>query len=462
MEIQVSVKDKDTLVLQTDAHVGDIICLNKISNVDLSAIQDLLSREMEREVQKKIQEALSRQQRELEATHAAELQKSLAGRDEQWRVKNQELEKSLSEVRHQKDMALKEKEAELQSLHEIQKTALENKELEVRQSLQKELNDQKLLNQNLNLQLENQQKIHEQEKENIRKMTALETENRFNKEKEEMKDSFVREREELERQIAQLQNTKASLNVKRIGENLEQWCSNEVLSYMQNGFSNCLWKKDNAVVQEENEAHGSKADYLFWIYASEEKKEEELLAGICLDMKDENPDSTNRKTNSDYFRQLDRNRTKKHCKYAVLVSNLELDRPNDIPIYRVQEYPDMYVVRPAYLMTFLNMIVSLTTYFSKMILKDRDKTNKEIAFDEYHRKFEELKNTYLDKPLASLSKSIEELYKQNEAISKASDRISETLDGIKRSYLQQIEEKLARLSEKLGAEERKYLRKIGQ
>ena len=28
----------------------------------------------------------------------------------------------------------------------------------------------------------------------------------------------------------------------------------------------------------------------------------------------------------------------------------------DIPIYKVSDYPDMYVVRPAYMMTFLNMI----------------------------------------------------------------------------------------------------------
>ena len=87
----------------------------------------------------------------------------------------------------------------------------------------------------------------------------------------------------------ELQNRKASLNVKMIGEELEVWCHNEMQSYMQNGFLNCKWTKDNKVIKDEGEATGSKADFIFSIYASEELNEEELLASVCLEMKDENP-----------------------------------------------------------------------------------------------------------------------------------------------------------------------------
>ena len=50
--------------------------------------------------------------------------------------------------------------------------------------------------------------------------------------------------------------------------------------------------------------------------------ENELLASVCLDMKDENPDSKNKLKNSDHYSALDKNRNKKGCKYAVLVSTL--------------------------------------------------------------------------------------------------------------------------------------------
>lgn len=460
MERKVIVKDKDTLMLEEDAIKGDIICLNKISNVDLSSVQELLHSEMEKETQRRIEEALSHQRSELEAKHEAELRKKELDLEKQWRDRNQDLSNQLSDAKHHEELKLKEKEAEIDSLKKSQADELKFKEIEVKKSLQSELDEQKYLNQKLTDQLTSLKESNEKEKANLKQVTTLELENKFNQEKEQLKDSFLKEKADLEHLISQLQNTKAALNVKRIGENLEDWCANEVRSYMQNGFFNCTWQKDNSVVQETGESKGSKADYLFWIYASEAKKEDELLTGICMDMKDENPDSVNRKSNSDYYRQLDKNRTKKGCKYAVLVSNLELDRPNDIPIYRVSDYPDMYVVRPAYLMTFLNMIVSLTTYFSKLIMGEKDKTVKEIAFEEYHQTLEEVKNTYLDKPLANLEKSIDSLQSQNKKISDASQRISETIEDIKMSYIQEIQNKLSRLSERLGTAERKYLRKI--
>ena len=89
-----------------------------------------------------------------------------------------------------------------------------------------------------------------------------------------------------------------------------------------------------------------------------------------------------------YYKQLDKNSSKKGCKYALLVSNLETEKANDIPIYKVNEYQDMYVVRPAYMMTFLNIITSLTMRFVKIILDDKNETfelkKKNEFFDEFY------------------------------------------------------------------------------
>ena len=86
-----------------------------------------------------------------------------------------------------------------------------------------------------------------------------------------------------------------------IGENLEATCNDEMESYMQNGFFNCTWQKDNEVVKNDDEKKGSKADYIFKVYATDEHKPEELLASVCLDMKDENPDSKNKLKNSSHY-----------------------------------------------------------------------------------------------------------------------------------------------------------------
>ncbi len=55
---------------------------------------------------------------------------------------------------------------------------------------------------------------------------------------------------------------------------------------MQNGLFNCTWEKDNKVIRDENETKGSKADYIFKVYASEAHLDNELLASVCMDIAD--------------------------------------------------------------------------------------------------------------------------------------------------------------------------------
>ena len=221
---------------------------------------------------------------------------------------------------------------------------------------------------------------------------------------------------------------------------------------MQNGFLNCVWYKDNKVIQEENEFKGSKADFIFKIYASDEHKEEELLTSLCLEMKNENPQSVNKKSNADYYKALDKNRNKKECKYAILVSELEADKANHLPIYKVNdsEYKDMYVVQPAYLMVFLNMIVSLTTKFANLYKQRAIENEKLKSQDDFKTEFDNLKKTYLDKPLNSMKEQIETISKQNKAIHDASKKIDDAIEAITKNYINEIENKLERFDVKIN------------
>lgn len=109
----------------------------------------------------------------------------------------------------------------------------------------------------------------------------------------------------------------------------------------------------------------------------------------------------------------------------------------------------MYVVRPAYMMTFLNMLASLTTRFRDLILAHDAKSLELQSKNELLKMFDDIKNTYLDKPLESLKKNVEDILKNSEAIKNAANKIDDQCDKIKRSYIAQIEEKINKFELKL-------------
>ncbi len=507
-KIQVIVRDKNTLVLEEDAVKGDYIDLTSISNVDFKQIENAVLAGKDAVYNKKLEEykemlnlKLNQEKKDLENQHSLDKQQLLSEIDSLKKENIQAIEKLKNSLSFEHNLELEKKNSELQGIKdkyaqeleslkkneeykysleiqrlnsqiEQQKQVTLQKESEASSKHQLEIMDLKSQLSNLQNQMEvklsNERlatekkyteqvnQLNQQLRDVLGQKERLELEQRAKLEEQlrQKENEFAEERlqlkeqlEALNQQYQLLQRQKASLNVKQTGEDLESWCDNEVRSYMQNGLFNCSWDKDNQVVRNEDEAKGSKADYIFSIYESNHK--DMLLAKVCLDMKDENPDSVNRKKNADYYKALDNNRKKKDCKYAVLVSNLELDKPNDIPIYKVTEYEEMYVVRPAYLMTFLNMLVSLTTRFADIVLaKEEERLEIKKLFD-LKASFEDLKKTYLDKPLESLEKNIDEIRSQNSKIMDASKKIEGYCDAITRNYLNEIQNKLDRFDIKV-------------
>ena len=458
--IKVSVLDKYTLVLQEDAIKGDTIDLRDIEKYDSSILEAIILKGSDEVYNKKLYEYkktldLENEKKISDLNNKIEELK----KENEYNLKNKEneldkkyiseIDKLKAELANIKDLNKKDKEIEINNLKSEYDAKI--KDLDNKLSHQKELSDNKL-----ELELQKQKSLYEDkikelnnnidldklkhinELDNIKNKYDLEKRDEITSLKEEL-NNIIKEKEDI---INQLQRQKASLNVKQTGEDLEAWCDNAVKEAMQNGFLNCTWEKDNEVVKDAGELKGSKADYLFRIYTNELHNKEEEIASICMDMKDENPDSVNKKSNSDYYKQLDKNRMKKNCKYALLVSNLEMDKPNVIPIYKVREYNDMYVVRPAYLITFLNMITSLATKYSALILnkakEDLELKDKKDILDD----FSKIKETYLDKPLESLKKDLDNIIKNNDVIVKAAKAISDSCDHITISYINKIIDKI--------------------
>lgn len=463
-KIPVIIKDQYTLELKEDAIKGDIIDLTLLNEVDFDVIIHKIDEGKDQVYNNKLglvrsNLLLENKNKLIEETQALKMKISSLEQklksDELDRKKTIDLELANQSKGYQVEINnLKNEVVNNNKLHELklkelndknnnQNTILSSKYLLEIEQLKQTYNDK------LN-SLTSELKIITDNKDNtltaeLSKLTLV-LESKHNEVLDKLKESYRNQLQIKDEEITKLNFQKSVKNIKQTGENLEVWCDEEIKSYMQNGFYNCTWKKDNQVILEDGESKGSKADFIFNIFSSDECKNADLLTSVCLEMKDENPDSITRKKNADYFKQLDKNRTKKNCKYALLVSNLELDNSNQSPMYKVREYEDMYVVRPAYLMTFLNILVSMNTKFKELLLNVKKERLELITSIELTEQFEKLKNSYLDKPLELLAKEIDVIKKNVDTIEKSAKAINASCDKVVEKYIEDISNKLSKFN----------------
>tara|TARA_B100000131_G_scaffold289392_1_gene301381 strand:- start:106 stop:831 length:726 start_codon:yes stop_codon:yes gene_type:complete len=132
------------------------------------------------------------------------------------------------------------------------------------------------------------------------------------------------------------------------GETLEKHCENQFNKLRSTGFQNSIFEKDNDI------RTGSKGDYIFKEF---DDKNTEIIS-IMFEMKNESTESTNKRRNEDFFKELDKDRTEKNCEYAVLVSLLEQDSDlyNSGIVDVSYKYPKMYVIRPQFFIPIISLL----------------------------------------------------------------------------------------------------------
>ncbi|QCK42213.1 DUF2130 domain-containing protein [Streptococcus pyogenes] len=140
-------------------------------------------------------------------------------------------------------------------------------------------------------------------------------------------------------QVEFYKNFKAQQSTKAIGESLELYAETEFNKVRSYAFPNASFVKDNQL-----SSRGSKGDY---IYREVDANGVEILS-IMFEMKNEADTTKTKHKNSDFFKELDKDRREKDCEYAVLVSMLEADNDyyNTGIVDVSHEYQKMYVVRP--------------------------------------------------------------------------------------------------------------------
>ena len=193
------------------------------------------------------------------------------------------------------------------------------------------------------------------------------------------RDAIIRYKED---EIARVRDMKQKLSTKMLGETLEQHCEIEFNKLRATAFQHSYFEKDN------DASSGTKGDYIF----KETDEENNEIISVMFEMKNEGDETNNKKKNEDFFDKLDKDRIKKNCEYAVLVSLLEADNElyNSGIVDVSHRYPKMYVIRPQFfipIITFLRNAAMNSLQYKAELTKVRNQNLDITNFEEKLNKF---------------------------------------------------------------------------
>ena len=418
-KLKVSLQDEHTLLLQEPGEQGDVIDLTTLHDLDLdqstikNVVNSIKKDAFEAEVAKAreaIEQKLALEARLKEQELAQKVQ-SL----EQEKAAAAQLAEANAKSAAQADVAKKDAElAELKAqLHAAQQAMQTEKQLAVTEATATLKESQQELIARLEKerdQLANDLKAKDSEKQ------LLEV---------SLKDKYETQIKDREDTIERLKDMKAKLSVKLVGENLEQHCQNEFNSVRMGQFPYAYFEKDNEAIRLDDEAKGTKGDFIYRDYDTPGGVE---LLSIMFEMKDEQDVSTNKRTIESHLDKLDKDRKKKGLEYAVLVTLLEADNElyNRGIVDVSYKYDKMYVIRPQFFVPLITLLkgASLKSLDAKQQLvamqaQNIDITNFEDAMEEFKRTFGrnyELAGRRFSEAIEGIDRTIKQLEKTKQAL----------------------------------------------
>ena len=349
-------------------------------------------------------------------------------RDEEFRKDLQEREKQFNS---EKDTALEIQEANLERKYEKENQNLKDE-------YTKKLNDQQAKINELTSKLENinndhanalklqetkyQLELQEEKSKNIQELekvtTKLETsKSEYLIKETSLKATYEEKLKAKDEQIAYYKDFKARQSTKMVGESLEVHCNTE-FNKLRPLFKNAYFEKDN------DAKTGSKGDFIFRDYDDEGTE----ITSIMFEMKNEADMTASKHKNEDFFKELDKEKNKKNCEYAVLVSLLEIDNDyyNTGIVDVSYRYPKMYVIRPQFFIPLITLIRSmgLNTLDYKKELEIVQNQNIDISnFEDNLNKFKNdfgrnyaLATKKFTTAIEEIDKTIDHLQKTKEAL----------------------------------------------
>ena len=233
-------------------------------------------------------------------------------------------------------------------------------------------------------------------------------------------------------EIASLKDYKLKKSTKMVGESLEQHCEVEFERMRPIGFQSASFKKDN------DASSGSKGDYIFKDFDSDGNE----YISIMFEMKNESDQTATKKKNTDFLKELDKDRTEKKCEYAVLVSVLESGNElYDDGITDVSHiYPKMYVIRPSFFIQIISILrntakssVGIRLELSRAKQQNIDITNFQSKVDDFRDKFGknvELSQKKSDEVIDQIDKAIKSLEATKKALQDTTKYLGKANDNL--------------------------------
>jgi hypothetical protein len=384
--------------------MNEIICPNckKAFKVDEAGFADILKQVRDHQFEEELTNRLNLAEKDKEnAVKLAEanlrnsMQESLLKKDSEISALKAKSEKELLEKLNAKESELAEMKAKIDNAELVKKLAIS----EVTNKYEKERDD--LANAVSTIKLEKQNL----ESSLIQKYST-ELQN---------KDAIIQfKNDELER----VKDMKLKLSTKMLGETLEQHCETEFNKIRATAFPTAYFEKDN------NSSSGSKGDF---IYKEHDAAGNEIIS-IMFEMKNEADQTSSKKKNEDFFKELDKDRNEKKCEFAVLVTLLEAESElyNSGILDVSYKYPKMYVVRPQFFIPIITLLrnAALTSLKYKAELALVKSQNIDITnFEEKMNKFKEgfaknydLASRKFKDAIDGIDKTIKELEKTKAAL----------------------------------------------
>ena len=254
-------------------------------------------------------------------------------------------------------------------------------------------------------------------------ITKLKSDNAITEKECQLREQSLKEQYEnqlrfKEEEIERYKDFKSKLSTKMLGESLEQHCEIAFNQLRATGFQKAYFEKDN------DAKTGSKGDYIYRDYDSDNNE----LISIMFEMKNEADTTSTKKKNTDFLKELDKDRKEKNCEYAVLVSMLEPDNElyNNGIIDMSHYFNKMYVIRPQFFIPIItilrNAALNSLDYKKELALvkaQNIDVSNFEDAMNDFKDKFSknyELASKKFKTAIEEIDKTIDHLKKTKEAL----------------------------------------------
>jgi hypothetical protein len=220
-----------------------------------------------------------------------------------------------------------------------------------------------------------------------------------------------------EEQIAFYRDMKAKQSTKMLGETLEEHCAIEFEQSLRPYMPGAYFEKDNEVVDN------TKGDFVFRDFANGEE-----YISIMFEMKNEADETKTKKKNEDFLEKLDKDRRKKGCEYAILVSMLESDNElyNKGIVNMSHRYDKMYVVRPQFFVPIITLLTQAAKKNVEYMLELKAARQQSIDITDFEDKLADFKDKFgrnyrlasekFQTAITEIDKSIDHLQKIKSAL----------------------------------------------